>query len=136
MLPDVRPLVFGVDTFTNSAAGTLWLLGENNAASTETTGTLTPTAGAARIIASGSGTGSAVLTLAALGARTAGATIEFNPGTSGTVAFTTAPSLSSSIVGPWASVSGTTWATLSGNTVVGLSSFADVDAQGSSIGND
>jgi len=138
LLPDVRPLIFGVDTFTNSAAGTLQLLGATDAPSTETTGTLTPTAGAARLVASGSGaTGSATLTLAALGSRTAGATVDFAPTAGGTIAFGAAPTLANGILGPWASVSGTTWAALSGNTVAGLSTFtADIAALGSTITSD
>jgi autotransporter-associated beta strand protein len=131
LLPDARPLVFGVDAFTNSAAGTLSLLGAGDVASTETTGTLTPTAGAARIMASGSGTGSAVLTISALGTRTAGATVDFAPISSGTIQFTTGPAGTSGILGGWATFGGVDWVN-SGATASRFTGYTALDASSNS----
>jgi autotransporter-associated beta strand protein len=134
-LPNAAPLVFGVDAFTNSAAGTLSFLGENDAASTETTGTLTASAGAATITAGGSGTGSAALTFANLGTRSIGATVNFVPGTNGSFLFGTGVSNTpGGILVPAYVFSGTTWATVTSSTVVGgLSTFTDVASAGSTI---
>jgi autotransporter-associated beta strand protein len=135
ILPDARPLLFDRDPFTNSAAGTLSFLGAGNATSTETTGTLTASAGAATITAIGSGTGSATLTFANLGSRSAGATVHFAPGTSGSFRFgTTVSNTTGGILGPAYAFSGTSWATVTSSTVVeGLSSFTDINALGSAI---
>ena len=83
LLPDAGAVIFGVDTFTQAAGGTLSYIGGANS---ETVGALTATAGHGVVSAS-----SGVLTFASMGVRTAGASIDvLNTGTvnvTGTSAF-------------------------------------------------
>jgi len=131
IVQNASAIVFDRDAFTNTAAGTLSYLGANNATSTETVGALTPTAGAARIIASGSGTGSATLTFASLGTRTAGATVDFATTPSGTIAFTSGPAGTSGILGGWATFGGVDWVN-SGATASRFTGYTALDASSNS----
>jgi autotransporter-associated beta strand protein len=78
LLPDAGAVIFGTETFTQAAGGTLNYIGGAN---TETVGALTATAGQGTVTAS-----SGTLTFASLGARTAGANI--NVSNTGTVNIT------------------------------------------------
>ncbi|MDP2323430.1 MAG: autotransporter-associated beta strand repeat-containing protein, partial [Gammaproteobacteria bacterium] len=88
LAPDAGAVIFNVDTFTQSAGGRLSYLGASASASTETMGALTATAGHGQVLAAGTGGGSAALTFASLGTRTAGATLDLSPGTGGSIIFT------------------------------------------------
>lgn len=70
-------IVFSADATTQTAGGTLQLTGFLDTATTEELGALTPTAGAARIVLQGTGTGSANLTFTSLGATTAASSVNF-----------------------------------------------------------
>jgi autotransporter-associated beta strand protein len=121
-------IVFSADGTTQTAGGTLEYRGFLNAATTETLGALTPTAGAARIVTQANGSGSAALTFTSLGTRGAGAAVNYAPGANTSVAFTTLPTVTNGILGA-ASVSafqtfnGVDWATLSGSNVVQFTGY-------------
>lgn len=72
-------MVFGVNTVTQTAGGTLEFTGVSGSATTETLGALTPTAGAGRVIlVSGGGGFAANLTFTSLGATTAASSVNFD----------------------------------------------------------
>ncbi|MGC3969192.1 MAG: autotransporter-associated beta strand repeat-containing protein [Pirellulales bacterium] len=116
-------IVFNADGTTQTAGGTLQFTGFLDSATTETLGALTPTAGSGRIVTVADGTGSAALTFTSLGARGAGAVVNYIVGDNTTISFGTAPTVTNGILGA-ASTSafqlynGVDWATLSGNDVV------------------
>ena len=108
ILPDAGAIIFNVDPFSYAAGGTLRYEGASAAASTETLGALTPTAGHASVQSVAVGGGSAALTFASMGTRSAGATLDISL-SGGSVAFTAAPAGSNGIVGGWATFGGTDW---------------------------
>jgi autotransporter-associated beta strand protein len=70
-------VVFSANATTGTAAGILEFRGVANTASTETLGALTPTAGDAKIVLLGNGTGAANLTFTSLGATAAASSVNF-----------------------------------------------------------
>lgn len=70
-------VVFSANATTGTAAGTLEFRGIANTPTTETLGALTPTAGDAKIVLLGNGTGASNLTFTSLGTTTAASSINF-----------------------------------------------------------
>ncbi|MCX6837752.1 MAG: autotransporter-associated beta strand repeat-containing protein [Verrucomicrobia bacterium] len=70
-------IVFSANATTNAAGGTLEFRGFSGAATTETLGALTPTAGAATVRLLGNGGSAANLTFTSLGATTAASSVNF-----------------------------------------------------------
>ena len=128
ILPDAGAVIFNVDPFSYAAGGVLRYEGASAAASTETLGALTPTAGQASIQSVAVGGGSAALTFASLAARGAGATLDVSL-TGGTVAFTAAPTGTNGIVGGWATFGGVDWLAV-GSPAAALSSYTPLAASG------
>ncbi|HEX3657363.1 MAG TPA: autotransporter-associated beta strand repeat-containing protein, partial [Pirellulales bacterium] len=125
IINDTSTITFNADPLTGSgiAGGTLQYQG-NSGGSSELVGQLIPTAGANAVQVTGgvggSGGGS-MLTFASLGTRTAGATLDFQPG-SGIISFTAAPTATNGvIIGSttiaYATINGTNYATYSGGMV-------------------
>ncbi len=115
-------VTFSADAVTQSAGGTLEFRGFLNTATTEALGALTPSAGIVKIVTTANGTGSAALTFASLGTRAGGAHVDYQPGASTTIGFTTLPTVSDGILGAAAATAfqtynGVDWATLSGSNV-------------------
>lgn len=132
-------IVFSADSITQSAGGTLQFTGLLNTATTEELGALTPSAGAARIVTAGSGTGSAAVTFTSLGTRGAGAAVDYRPGANTTLSFTTAPTVTNGILGAastsaFQTFNGVNWATLSGSQVVAYTSYTALPASFSGTG--
>ena len=71
-----------------------------------------------------SNTGASTLTITSgtIG-RSVGGTLDFTPPVSGSISFTSTPTLTGGIIGGWATVTGTDWATVSGGNVVALPSY-------------
>lgn len=126
---DTSAIVFNANATTQFAGGILELLGANNLASAETVGALTPTAGAGTVKTTATGSGSAALTFASLGTRGAGATINYTPGASTTISFTTLPVVTNGIIAAasggaaYQTVNGVNWAALSGSSVIAYSGY-------------
>lgn len=121
-------IVFSADGTVQSAGGTLEFRGFLNTATTEELGALTPTAGAARVVTQSNGTGSAALTFTSLGARGAGAYLDYRIGANTTISFVTNPTVTNGILGAasasaFQTVNGVNWATLSGNQVVPFTTY-------------
>lgn len=132
-------IVFTNDAVTQTAGGTMEFRGFLNAATTETLGALTPTSGAAKIVATANGTGSTTLTFTSLGARGAGATVDYQPGAFSTIAFGTAPTVTNGILGAasasaFQTFKGVDWATLSGSNVVAFSGYTALPVSFSGTG--
>lgn len=108
---------------TGEAGGTFEYVGAAGSASAELVGNLVLTNGAATVKATATGGGSATLTFNSLGARTAGATVNYVPNAGGVIAFTTAPTVTNGIIAAasggaaFQTFNGVDWATLSGNNV-------------------
>jgi autotransporter-associated beta strand protein len=115
-------VVFSANTTTGSAGGTLELRGFSGAATTETLGALTPTAGASTVRLLGNGA-AANLIFTSLGATTAASSVNFDTSaaSSGTVSFTTAPTAATATTLP-----GTT--NFQGHLYINGANFADVVA--------
>ncbi|MDH4455002.1 MAG: autotransporter-associated beta strand repeat-containing protein, partial [Verrucomicrobiota bacterium] len=99
-------LIFNVDPITGNgtAGGTFNYLGFSTG-STEALGQLVPTAGAGTIQVTPGSSGTTTLSFASLGARGAGATLNFKPGTGTGIQFGVAPSgtaISNGIIGGYA----------------------------------
>ena len=88
VLPDAGAVIFNVDTFTQSAGGTLEYLGDGVNASAETLGALTITAGSNTIKATAGSGGTAALTFASLGAPAKGTGMNFVTNTGGSIILT------------------------------------------------
>lgn len=71
-------IVFSGNTTTGTAGGTLEFQGFSGAATTETLGALTPTAGAAKVTLLGNGSSAANLTFTSLGATAAASSVNFD----------------------------------------------------------
>ena len=121
-------VTFSEDAVTRTAGGTLEFRGFLSTDTTETVGALTPTAGLANIVTAAQGNAT-TLTFASLGARGAGATVNYDPGASTTIAFTTAPAATNGII---AAASGgaafqtfneVDWAALSGSNVARYTAY-------------
>ena len=87
VLADSAALVFGVDTLTQSAGGTLDYVGAGSNASTETLGALTLSAGGNTVKTTSGGSG-ATLTFSSLAAPTAGSGVNFTPDANGAIKIT------------------------------------------------
>ncbi len=129
ILPDGAAVIFNVDPFSFAAGGVLRYEGFANTANSETLGALTPTAGHGSVQSVAASGGSAALTFASLGTRSAGATLDLSTVTGGTFAFTAGPTGSNGIVGGWATFGGTDWL-VSGATPAALSSYTALAASG------
>lgn len=77
VLADASGLTFGVDAFTQAAAGTFEYLGSGSNASAEALGALSPSAGAGTISVTAGAGGTAALTFASLSTAAAGSGINF-----------------------------------------------------------
>ncbi|HEY5312115.1 MAG TPA: autotransporter-associated beta strand repeat-containing protein, partial [Pirellulales bacterium] len=128
IINDGSTITFSSDPITGSgtAGGTLQYQGFSGGSS-ELVGQLILSAGAATVQVTGGtdtlGAGS-TLTFDSLGARSAGATIDFQPGT-GSIAFTTAPTPVNGLLDSlaYATFNGTDWATVSGNNVAAYTGY-------------
>ncbi len=109
ILPNAGAVTFNVDLFTQSSGATLDYRGADGAASTETAGALTLATGANTIAVNPGAAGTAALTFASLGTRTAGATVNLTPATGGTVNFTAGPLGNDGILGGFATFKGVDW---------------------------
>ena len=118
----------------NMNGGTLQYLGRAQTASTETLGQLSLLQGAGTITVTPGGTGvnSATLTFGGTSTinadRSIGATVNFTPGTTGTlgqignnpqILFSTPPSMTNNVIGPWAIVNSNDFATYNATYGVG-----------------
>lgn len=123
IIADGSVITFNSNATTLSGGGTLEFIGASNLATTETLGALTPTAGAGTIKTTATGSGSATLTFASLGTRTAGATIHYTPGASTLISFSTLPTVTNGIIAAasggaaFQTYNGVDWAALSVSNV-------------------
>jgi autotransporter-associated beta strand protein len=105
-------LIFNTDpvTLRGNAGGTFNYVGLDSGSSTESLGRLVPTAGHG-VVSITSGTGADTLTFLDIGARGAGATLNYQPGI-GTINFSgTAPAGSNGIQSGYATFNGVDWVT-------------------------
>lgn len=134
-------VVFSAEGTTQSAGGALEFKGFLNTATTEELGVLTPTAGAARIVTEANGTGTAALNFSSLGTRGAGATINYAPGASTTIGYTTTlPVVTNGIIAAasggaaFQTYNGVDWAALSGSNVAQYTGYTALPASFSGAG--
>lgn len=132
-------IVFSADGTVQSAGGTLEFRAFLNTATTEELGALTPTAGTAKVVTQSNGTGSAALTFTSLGARGAGAYLDYRIGANTTISFVTNPTVTNGILGAasasaFQTVNGVNWATLSGNQVVPFTTYTTLPTSFSGTG--
>ncbi|CAN5352941.1 hypothetical protein BH11PLA2_BH11PLA2_31590 [soil metagenome] len=127
---DSSPIVFGLGTFEQTAGGTFQYTGASNITSSELIGALTPTRGHGIITTVPTGTGTATLTFASLGTRSAGATINFAQGTSSPIKFTAAVAGTNGIFGGFATFGGVDFAApvAAAGTVVAVAPGTALDA--------
>jgi autotransporter-associated beta strand protein len=79
IIADASAITFGSNAATLTAGGTLEFIGISGSATTETLGTLTPTAGAGKVVlTSGGADAAANLTFSFLGATTAASSVDFS----------------------------------------------------------
>ncbi|CAN5834178.1 autotransporter-associated beta strand repeat-containing protein [soil metagenome] len=123
VINDGSGVVFNVDAITGNgwAGGTFEYVGFSTGSS-ETVGALTPTAGVGTVKVTPGVSGTTQLTFGSLAARTAGATLNFTPGT-GVISYTALPTLTNGIINGATLYNGTDWATLSGSNVAAYAGY-------------
>ena len=128
VMADTAGVTFATDTTVGSAGGILAFTGFSGQTTTETVGALTAAAGAGSVVVANNGGGSTTLTFSSLGARTAGATVDFAPaGTDASIVVTGGTNTNAIFSGTnsraFMTFSGTDWATVTSGTVQRYSGY-------------